>query len=218
MKFSTIVADPPWDYETYGPGGHSRSPENHYPVMTLSDILKMPVQDVCAPNAVLLLWCTWPHLAQGLQVIEAWGFEYKTGLPWLKLTKDMLPRMGTGYHTRGCTEPILIATRGKGACPSQVEREAGVLFNKIGSHSAKPTDQYRMAEKYPGPYLEIFARPWWGPFDPPCGWTCIGNEITGRDICEDLALLAKLPQPHAIRLEEVVAPLLEQSLFGQVAE
>ena len=194
MKFRTILADPPWDYETWGPEGKHRSPDKHYKVMGCDWLCTLPVDEIAAKDCVLLLWVTWPHLASGQahRIIEQWGFTGKTGFPWLKLSKDMLPRMGTGYHVRACTEPLIIATKGHPAAPEPWERQEGVLFSKLGKHSAKPDDIYARAELYDGPYLEMFARPDGGlfPFVRE-GWTQIGNEITGRDIADDLRLLAE---------------------------
>lgn len=193
MKFRTILADPPWDYKTWGKMGRHRSPEKHYPILGIDDIADLPVSDVAASDCVLLLWTTWPLLAEGSMsaILAGWGFEGKTGFPWLKLSKDMLPRMGTGYHARACTEPLLIATKGSPSCPEPWERQEGVLFSKLGAHSAKPDTIYERAELYDGPYLEMFARPDGPMFPPRPGWIQIGNEITGRDIREDLRLLAE---------------------------
>jgi N6-adenosine-specific RNA methylase IME4 len=197
MKFKTILADPPWEYETRTIAGRDKSPDRHYDVMHPCEIALLPVEEIADDNCVLLMWITWPHLIPwGQRVIEGWGFEYRTGYPWLKLSRSMIPRMGTGFHARQCTEPLLIGTRGKPPAPEPFERQEGVLFSKIGRHSAKPEVIYERAELYDGPYLEIFARPYGEllPFDRP-NWTQIGNEITGRDIREDLLLLAERPTP-----------------------
>lgn len=171
--------------------GKKRSPEQHYACMTHDDILRMPVACVAEKDSVLMLWCTWPKLEQGLQVMDAWGFSYRTGFPWLKVSRDMMPRIGTGYHTRVCSEMVLIGTKGKPRSPLPSDRMAGVLIARQGSHSAKPDALYSYAENYAGPYLEIFARPAGALFPLRDGWIQIGNEITGRDICEDLCLLAE---------------------------
>lgn len=192
MKFRTILADPPWDYKMWGKMGRHRSPEKHYPVLSLDDIATLPVSLVAADNCVLLLWTTWPLLAEGSMqaILSGWGFEGKTGFPWLKLSRDMIPRMGTGYHARACTEPLLIATRGKPPCPEPWERLEGVLFSKLGEHSAKPDTIYSRAELYDGPYLEMFSRPDGGLEIPRPNWTRIGNEMDGLDIGESLKRLA----------------------------
>ena len=217
MKVGTILADPPWNYETWGPDGKKKSPDMHYPVMTSRDLICLPVEEIAANNCVLLLWCTWPMLPLGMQCIQAWGFEYKSGFPWLKLSRDMLPRMGTGYHARQCTEPLLIGTRGKPAAPEPFERQEGVLFSKLGPHSAKPDTIYERAELYDGPYLEMFARPdgLLVPFDRP-NWIQIGNEITGRSIEEDLELLAAQGHSGLFDAPETPQPAqAQQGLFSE---
>ena len=221
MKYRTILADPPWDYE---PKGTGRNPTNHYSCMTIQDICQMPVKAILEPDAVLLLWAVWPFMEEALAIIDGWGFQYKTGFPWLKLSRDMLPRMGTGYHARACTEPLLIGTRGKPACPEPFERQEGVLFSKLGKHSAKPDAIYERAELYDGPYLEMFARPDGDLFPFRAGWTQIGNEITGNSIEIDLDNLANdrnlvisLPKPGIIDVckqpQKYAAPAATNSLF-----
>ena len=194
MKFRTILADPPWLFNSWGPGGKGRSADQHYNCMTHEMLYALHVNEIAEKDCVLLLWATWPMLAEGTvsRLLGEWGFAGKTGFPWLKLSKDMLPRMGTGYHARACTEPLIIATKGSPAAPEPWERQEGVLFSKLGKHSAKPDDIYARAELYAGPFLEMFARPDGGlfPFVRE-GWTQIGNEITGRDIGDDLRLLAE---------------------------
>ena len=144
-------------------------------------------------DCVLMMWTTWPCCASGEahKLMTAWGFTGKSGFPWLKMTKNMLPRMGTGFHSRACSEIMLIGTRGAPPCPEPWERLEGVLFNKLGAHSAKPDSIYERAELYDGPYLELFARPDGGLFPARPDWTQLGNEITGNDIGDDLRSLAE---------------------------
>jgi N6-adenosine-specific RNA methylase IME4 len=148
-----------------------------------------------AKDCVVLMWATWPHLPQALRMMEAWGVDFKTGFPWLKLSKDMLPRLGTGYHARACSEPLLIGTRGNPRAPAPHERREGVLFSKVGAHSAKPDTIYEVAELYDGPFLECFARPDGGLDEPRRNWWRIGDAMDGLDISEALCRLAALPQP-----------------------
>lgn len=198
MKFGTILADPPWSFgnirssgdRTNGKGGQVRLPSDSYDCMTSRQIARLPVETVCSENCALLMWSTWAHLAEALSIIEAWGFTYKTGLPWVKMWRDATPRRGSGLYHANCSEPLLIATMGKGLAPGA--NQLGAIFHPSGQHSAKPDDQYGLAERYPGPYLEMFARPDDGGLFPPRqGWTFIGNGATGRDIRDDLRLLAE---------------------------
>jgi N6-adenosine-specific RNA methylase IME4 len=196
MKFQTILADPPWDYEVWAESGAYKSPVNHYDVQGANWILSLPVQAVCEKNAVLLLWTTWPMLELGIRVVQAWGFKYKSGFPWLKVTRDNMPRIGTGYHTRVCSEVVLIGTKGKPRAPKIADRKEGVLFNQQGAHSKKPAAIYERAEAYDGAYLELFARPDGGLFPLRDGWTQLGNEIDGKDIVDALRELAETDAPH----------------------
>lgn len=199
MKFKTLLCDPPWLFDFYGKMGAKRSPENHYPCQSQDWIKSLPVQAVAAKDCVLLLWTTWPKLAEGLEVVDAWGFTYKSGYPWLKLSRDMLPHMGTGYHARACSEILMIGTKGNPPAPEPSERTEGVLFSRQGRHSAKPESIYERAEFYDGPYLEMFARPAGGLMPLRDGWVQIGNEITGRSIeCDLLDLAADKPLPSIV--------------------
>lgn len=195
MRFRTILADPPWNFENWNTDYDGRSARQHYSTMTIEDIKRMPVAAIADRDAVLMLWTCWPHLEQAQEVIRAWGFTFKTGFPWVKMVQAGVPRRGLGFHVMACSEPLLIATRGKGACPPAGSREIGIMFNPPSRHSAKPEQQYQFAERYPGPYIELFARPQGGLMPLRSGWTQIGNEITGRDIREDICLLAAMDAP-----------------------
>lgn len=197
-EFGVILSDPPWDYKVWSDAGKEKSPEQHYGCMDMHDILNLPVEAIAAKDSVCLLWCTWPMLRFGIFCLQAWGFEYKTGFPWLKMGRSGAVQIGTGYHARACSEPLLIGTRGNPPCALPADRPTGclwsaegegVLLNGRGAHSAKPQSQYAIAEKYDGPYLSLFDRPWWGMLEPPADWVFVGNEITGRDVRDDLERL-----------------------------
>ena len=84
-KYSIIYADPPWHYETYSKKGQGRAAESHYPTMSLEDIKSLPVSKIAEKDCALFLWATFPCLQEALQVIEAWGFRYKTvAFVWIK--------------------------------------------------------------------------------------------------------------------------------------
>jgi N6-adenosine-specific RNA methylase IME4 len=200
MKFQTIIADPAWDYELWAESGAYKSPVNHYPVSSLETMSAIPLQLVTDKDAVLLMWCTWPMMAQGMALMQAWGFKFKTGIPWLKLTKDMLPRIGTGYHARACSEYIMIGTKGSPRAPEPFERMPGIILARQGAHSAKPDDAYTFAELYDGPYLEIFARRYRD------GWVSLGNELDGLDLSESLLRVAA---DKTLPVVQKVQPLLD---------
>ena len=123
-------------------------------------------------------------------MIEAWGFEYKSLITWVKMSRPGVPRIGLGFHARACTEHLLIATRGNPGAPAPSERPNGVFFCGVGEHSAKPEYQYDIAEGYGGPYLELFHRPRDGMFAPREGWRFLGDAVDGLDIREALVGLA----------------------------
>lgn len=171
-KFAVIYADPPWSFDVYSGKGKERSAERHYDTMTLDEIRSLAVGRLAAEDCVLMLWAVWPELPGALDVIEAWGFEYKTcGLIYLKTN----PRAGglatgMGYWSRANTEPCLLATRGS---PQRLAADVKqVIEAPRGDHSEKPEEAARRIERLlPGPYLELFSRR-----ERP-GWTVCGNEI-----------------------------------------
>lgn len=173
--YRTLIADPPWRYRH---GGCEGGVDSQYPTMTVEDICALPVSSALAPDAVLLLWTTWPKLREGLRVVDAWGFEYVTGFPWVKIQGlpqfdltgelEIKPQYGVGYWARGCTEPLLIGKRGKASPPKN--GWAGLLSPNL-RHSRKPDSLYQYAESLPGPYLELFAR------RRRAGWDAWGDQI-----------------------------------------
>jgi len=163
--FGVIYADPPWRFEPYSRDtGMDRAADNHYPTMTLDDLLVLPVP--AASDAVLFLWATVPMLPEALDVMAAWGFAYKSHYVWVK------DRIGTGYWTRNQHELLLIGTRGDIPAPAPGEQYASVVSAAVGEHSAKPAMFAEMIEEmFPNlPAVELFAR------GPRLGWTVWGNE------------------------------------------
>jgi N6-adenosine-specific RNA methylase IME4 len=165
-KYPVIYADPPWRYENPPMGGSNRSIENHYPTMTLGEICDLPVEGIAADGTVLFMWATAPKLAECIQVIEAWGFTYRTCMVWVK------DKIGMGYHARNRHEILLISKRGELAPPEPSNRPDSVLEAPRQEHSAKPVEYYSLIEQmYPGlPKIELFAR---GPRE---GWDTWGNQ------------------------------------------
>lgn len=149
--YGVIIADCPWKYSNKQNG----AAENHYPVMTDAEI--MALQIPAATDSVLFFWATWPMLPVAMKVIEAWGFSYISGFPWIKMhkTEEMIPAYGTGYWVRGCSEMVLIARKGKPR--AQCGGYIGLICDRM-KHSRKPDSIYELAEVHPGPYLEMFAR------------------------------------------------------------
>lgn len=176
-RYGVILADPPWRYANAGTRGAA---ENHYSTMSTAELCALPVRDLAAPDSLLLLWATWPQLQEAVSVIEAWGFQYVTGFPWVKVHGEprtnlwgeiqIRPRYGVGFWIRGCSEPLLIGRRGSVSPP---DRDFMGLISENYAHSRKPDNVYEYAEAMPGPYLEMFAR------RPRVGWDQFGNEIAG---------------------------------------
>jgi N6-adenosine-specific RNA methylase IME4 len=187
VRFKTILADPPWEYKLWSPKGNRA--EAHYPTQDSNWIERLPVNEVADKNCTLLLWAVNPRLPDAFKVVEAWGFEFKSMMTWVKMSRAACPRIGLGYHARACTEQLIIATKGKPSAPPVDKRPMGALFHPIGKHSAKPECQYDLAENYAGPYLEMFHRPRNGMFPPRDGWVFTGNEVDGLDMGEALRRL-----------------------------
>ncbi len=176
--YGVIYADPPWTFATYSAKGKGRSAEAHYPCMSFEDLRKVPVADWAARDSILLLWVTDPLLPKGLELIEAWGFTYKTvGFYWAKLKKSASPMCfseadfftGMGFWTRANVEQCLLATRGH---PKRLAKDVRrLVIAPRREHSRKPEDAYTLIERLAaGPYLELFAR------ERRAGWDAWGDE------------------------------------------
>ncbi len=98
--YGLILADPPWPYEMRSEAGYGKSPEAHYDTMSLEEIAALPVDELAAPDCLLVMWSTWPHLQHALRVMRCWGFRYITGGSWTKRTRDGHPTFGTGFVFR----------------------------------------------------------------------------------------------------------------------
>lgn len=171
-RFGAIYSDNPWDFLTRSSKGRVRSAERHYPVMSIAEIMAMPVAaELAADDCVLFMWVPMPHLRLGLGVIDAWGFDYKTcGFSWIKLNADGTPFRGMGFWTRANAEICLLATRGH---PKRLNADvAQAILAQRGRHSAKPPEiRDRIRRLVAGPYIELFAR------EETPGWTAWGNEV-----------------------------------------
>lgn len=157
-----VLADPPWRYDFAETD--SRQIENQYPSATAEEICGMGPRT--QPDAVLLLWATVAKLTEALQVMEAWGFEYKTSAVWDK------EKIGMGYWFRGQHELLLVGTKGKFSPPDESVRRSSVFREERGKHSAKPECVYQWIETaFPeAKKLEMFCR------NPRAGWVVHGNE------------------------------------------
>lgn len=161
-RFRTILADPPWQFQNRtGKMAPEHKRLNRYGTMDLDEILSLPVRALAEDTAHLYLWVPNALLPEGLRVMEAWGFKYKSNVVWHKIRKDGGPDgRGVGFYFRNVTELVLFGVRGKNArtlAPGR--RQVNFLATQKREHSRKPDEMYKIIESCsPGPYLELFAR------------------------------------------------------------
>lgn len=174
QRFSTVLADPPWQFQNRtGKVAPEHRRLNRYGTMTLDDIKALPVESFCAPTAHLYLWVPNALLPDGLAVLAAWGFQYKSNIVWHKIRKDGGPDgRGVGFYFRNTTELILFGVRGKNARTLQPGRsQVNIICSQKREHSRKPDEAYDLIERCsPGPFLEMFAR------GARPGWSAWGNQ------------------------------------------
>jgi len=173
-RFGAILADPPWQFQNKtGKVAPEHRRLSRYATLTLDDIKQLPVAQVAADVAHLYLWVPNALLPEGLAVMQAWGFRYKSNLVWHKVRKDGgSDGRGVGFYFRNVTELVLFGVRGRNARTQAAGRRQVNLFaSRKREHSRKPDEQYPIIEACsPGPYLELFGR---GVRD---GWATWGNE------------------------------------------
>lgn len=160
-RYGTILIDPPWRFANRtGKVGPEHRRLHRYPTMTLEDIQGLPVAQLALPQSHLYLWCPNALLWEGLALMKAWGFEYKTNLVWYKVRKDGGPDgRGVGFYFRNVTELLLFGIKGKLRTLKPGRTQVNVLVTRKREHSRKPDEFYRIIEACsPGPYLELFAR------------------------------------------------------------
>ena len=177
-RYQVIYADPPWRFATYSDKGKKRSAEMHYPTLPVEAIRTLPVNELAADDCVLFLWVTMPSLIEGLTVMKAWGFTYKTvAFVWVKKNpKAESLFWGMGYWTRSNVEVCLLGTKGH---PSRVSASVHqVIISRVEEHSKKPDEVRDRIVKLMGevPRIELFAR------QKVLGWDAWGNEVDS-DIC-----------------------------------
>jgi N6-adenosine-specific RNA methylase IME4 len=174
QKFKTILADPPWQFQNRtGKMAPEHKRLSRYQTMTLDGIKALPVAEAADDTAHLYLWVPNALLPDGLAVMAAWGFNYKSNLIWHKERKDGgSDGRGVGFYFRNVTEVILFGVRGKNARTLQPGRtQVNFLSTRKREHSRKPDEQYALIEACsPGPFLELFAR------GVRPGWSVWGNQ------------------------------------------
>jgi N6-adenosine-specific RNA methylase IME4 len=173
-KFGTILADPPWQFQNRtGKVAPEHKRLARYGTLDLNQIKELPVSSAAADTAHLYLWVPNALLPDGIAVMGAWGFKYKSNIVWHKIRKDGgSDGRGVGFYFRNVTEVILFGVRGKNARTLKPGRtQVNYLCSRKREHSRKPDEQYSIIEACsPGPYLEMFAR------GERKKWTSWGNQ------------------------------------------
>ncbi len=171
--YSTILADPPWRFiNRTGKVAPEHRRLDRYDTMAVDEIAALPVREIADVPSHCYLWVPNALLADGLRVLDAWGFAYKTNLVWHKVRKDGgSDGRGVGFYFRNVTELVLFGVRGSLRTLPPGRREVNLLPTRKREHSRKPDELYPLIERCsPGPYLELFAR------YPRADWTSWGSE------------------------------------------
>lgn len=172
--FGTILADPPWQFQNRtGKVAPEHKRLRRYRTMTFDEIRAMPIPFHAAEKSHLYLWCPNALLEEGLSVMRAWGFTYKTNIVWYKVRKDGGPDgRGVGFYFRNVTELLLFGTRGKLRTLKPGRTQVNLFRTRKQEHSRKPYEAYEIMEKCsPSPFLELFAR------ERRNGWVQWGDEL-----------------------------------------
>lgn len=172
-KFSTILADPPWQFiNRTGKVAPEHKRLARYQTLSLGRIKDIPVGCAADTPSHLYLWVPNALLPQGLEVMKAWGFTYKTNVIWHKIRKDGGPDgRGVGFYFRNTTEVLLFGLKGSMRTLAPGRSQVNIIRSRKREHSRKPDEQYQIIEACsPGPYLELFAR------GSRRGWTTWGNQ------------------------------------------
>jgi N6-adenosine-specific RNA methylase IME4 len=183
-RYATILADPPWQFQNRT---GKMAPEHRrllrYPTMNVQEICQLPVGHLAAAQAHLYLWVPNALLTEGLEVMRAWGFTYKTNMVWYKIRKDGGPDgRGVGFYFRNVTELILFGIRGSMRTLKPGRTRVNLFATRKREHSRKPDELYDIIEACsPGPYLELFAR-----FRRP-EWSQWGNENVEENSLRNVA-------------------------------
>ena len=166
--YNLILADNPWPFSLYSDKGNEKSASAYYETMTMQDIAALPVGQLARGDCLLMMWCTGAVLPDAINVMKAWGFQYKSEMVWRKTTVNGKVRLGTGYRVRSCHEPILLGTIG-----NPKHKPFPSLFDGLArEHSRKPESIYALCEKHmpDATKLDLFSR------ERRSGWDNFGYE------------------------------------------
>lgn len=182
-KYAVIYADLPWTYRQHGTSPKSRgNAAQHYKTMTTDEICRLPVKSIAEKEAVLFLWATFPQIEDAIQVMKAWGFEYKTAaFVWVKTYRSGKLFWGMGAYTRANAEVCLLGVNHGFKATAQIKCHAvhQVIESPIQAHSEKPDETRRRIVELMGdvPRIELFAR------QRAPGWDAWGDEIKEMEAC-----------------------------------
>lgn len=186
-KYNIIYADPPWQYRVWKKKEAGRTAQSHYPTMDIPALSSLPISNLAAPDCALFLWVTFPLLFESYQLLQTWGFEYKTvAFVWVKLNRKLDSLFwGMGHWTRANAEFCLLATRGNPK--RQSARVHQIILSHIQEHSRKPAETRDRIVQLMGdlPRIELFAR------ESVPGWDVWGNEAPGSISLEPYQNLSK---------------------------
>lgn len=172
--FGAVLVDPPWRFlNRTGKVAPEHRRLSRYNTMSAKEIAALPVAELMAPRSHCYLWVPNALLAEGLTVLENWGFTYKANLVWHKIRKDGgSDGRGVGFYFRNVTELVLFGTRGRLRTLGPGRRQVNLIATRKREHSRKPDELYRVIEQCsPGPYLELFAR------QAHPAWVAWGDEL-----------------------------------------
>jgi N6-adenosine-specific RNA methylase IME4 len=204
-SYGAILADPPWRFQNRtGKMAPEHKRLSRYTTLSMQEIKEIPVWLVAGQNSHLYLWVPNALIKEGLQVMESWGFEYKTNLIWHKVRKDGGPDgRGVGFYFRNTTEMILFGIRGKIRTLAQGRSQVNIIKSCKREHSKKPDELYKIIESCsPGPYLELFAR------GKRPNWDQWGNEVDNYAL--NWPTYANHSQNEKINQEDTIYRLLDK--------
>lgn len=173
-KFSAILIDPPWRFTNRtGKVAPEHRRLHRYETMSFAEIAALPVEVHAADRSHLYIWTPNALLPEALEIMRAWGFQYKTNIVWYKIRKDGGPDgRGVGFYFRNVTELLLFGVKGRLRTLQPGRRQVNVVARRKEEHSRKPAEFYTLIEACsPGPYLELFAR------ERVPGWTQWGDQV-----------------------------------------
>jgi len=174
-KYQIIYADPPWSYEQFqGKGEKYGDVSSHYDTLTISELKKIPIDNIADNDCALFMWATYPNLPQAIELMDAWKFQYKTvAFTWIKKNKNGGFYSGLGFYTNSNCEICLLGIRGR---LNRINKDVKqIVVSPLREHSRKPDEVRNRIERLYGTRLnriELFAR------NRVDGWDCYGNQLS----------------------------------------